>query len=156
MQNHFESSKRIISVLMIFILLFQQFGCVNTYVITTDNLPAYSPKFAYEILCDKKVYIMEKIEVKNDTLSGKIFDPEWEVLSTNNFIHIYPSSDSLVTINKAKVLSIPLSGILKVKSVEKARGKSTILVLGGVCLALLILAGIAMSSMEIPLEIGGW
>jgi len=154
MQNHFESLRRIISVLMIFILLLQQFGCVNTYVITTDNLPAYSPKFAYEIHCDKKVYIMEKIVVKNDTLSGKIIDPEWEVLSTSNFIHIYPSSDSLVTINKAKVLSIPLSGILKVKSTEKARGKTTILVLGSVGIAILILIGISISSMEYSLDMG--
>ncbi len=154
MHNHFESVRRIISVLMIFILLLQQFGCVNTYVITTDNLPAYSPKFAYEIHCDKKVYIMEKIVVKNDTLSGKIIDPEWEVLSTSNFIHIYPSSDSLVTINKAKVLSIPLSGILKVKSTEKARGKTTILVLGSVGIAILILIGISISSMEYSLDMG--
>lgn len=154
MQNHFESLRRIFSVLMIFILLLQQFGCVNTYVITTDNLPAYSPKFAYEIHCDKKVYIMEKIVVKNDTLSGKIIDPEWEVLSTSNFIHLYPSSDSLVTINKAKVLSIPLSGILKVKSTEKARGKTTILVLGSVGIALLILIGISISSMEYSLDMG--
>lgn len=154
MHNHFESVSRIISVLMIFILLLQQFGCVNTYVITTDNLPAYSPKFAYEIHCDKKVYIMEKIVVKNDTLSGKIIDPEWEVLSTSNFIHLYPSSDSLVTINKAKVLSIPLSGILKVKSTEKARGKTTILVLGSVGIALLILIGISISSMEYSLDMG--
>jgi len=154
MQNHFESLRRIISVLMIFILLLQQSGCVNTYVITTDNLPAYSPKFAYEIHCDKKVYIMEKIVVKNDTLSGKIIDPEWEVLSTSNFIHIYPSSDSLVTINKAKVLSIPLSGILKVKSTEKARGKTTILVLGSVGIAILILIGISISSMEYSLDMG--
>lgn len=154
MQNHFESLRRIISVLMIFILLLQQFGCVNTYVITTDNLPAYSPKFAYEIHCDKKVYIMEKIVVKNDTLSGKIIDPEWEVLSTSNFIHIYPSSDSLVTINKAKILSIPLSGILKVKSTEKARGKTTILVLGSVGIAILILIGISISSMEYSLDMG--
>ena len=154
MQNHFESLRRIISVLMIFILLLQQFGCVNTYVITTDNLPAYSPKFAYEIHCDKKVYIMEKIVVKNDTLSGKIIDPEWEVLSTSNFIHLYPSSDSLVTINKAKVLSIPLSGIIKVKSSEKARGKTAILVLGSVGIALLILIGISISSMEYSLDMG--
>ena len=154
MHNHFESVRRIISVLIIFILLLQQSGCVNTYVITTDNLPAYSPKFAYEIHCDKKVYIMEKIVVKNDTLSGKIIDPEWEVLSTSNFIHIYPSSDSLVTINKAKVLSIPLSGILKVKSTEKARGKTTILVLGSVGIAILILIGISISSMEYSLDMG--
>jgi hypothetical protein len=97
---------------------------------------------------------MEKIVVKNDTLSGKIIDPEWEVLSTSNFIHIYPSSDSLVTINKAKVLSIPLSGILKVKSTEKARGKTTILVLGSVGIAILILIGISISSMEYSLDMG--
>jgi hypothetical protein len=152
MQNHFESVRRIIAVLMIFILLLQQFGCVNTYVITTDDLPAYSPKFAYEIHCDKKVYIMEKVEVKNDTLSGKIFDPEWEVLTTYNFIHIYPSSDSLVTINKAKVISIPLTGIIKVKSTERAKGKTTALVVGSISIALIILAGINLSKMEWDLD----
>lgn len=154
MHNHVESLRRIISVLMIFILLLQQSGCVNTYVITTDNLPAYSPKFAYEVHCDKKIYILEKIEVKNDTLSGIIIDPEWEVLSTSNFIHLYPSSDSLVTINKAKVLSIPLSGILNVKSTERARGKTAILVLGSVGIAILILIGISISSMEYSLDMG--
>jgi hypothetical protein len=156
MKIHFESIKKNISVLMIFILLIQQFGCVTTNVVTTNNLPAYSPKFAYEIHCQKTIYIMEKIAVKNDTLTGKLFDPEWELLSTSNFIHIYLSSDSLVTISKANVLSIPLSGIVQVKSKEKAKGKTAVLVVGSIGLALIILAGIGMSQMKFSFTIHGW
>lgn len=146
MKNKLHPFARNIAVLMSFILLIQQFSCVNSKIITTADLPSYYPKYAYEIHCQESVYLLEKIVITNDTLTGRVLNPEWEVLQTSNFIHIYPSSDSLVKINSAKILSLPLSGIIKAESKEKAHGKSTLLVLSGITVVLLILLGFAMAS----------
>lgn len=146
MKKYLHEMKRITAILMIFILLIQQFGCVNSATLTTRDLPSYSPKYAYAVHCHKLVYIMEKIQVTNDTLSGKIFNPDINILQTDDFIHIYTYSDSLVKINTEKILSLPLSGIKKVKRIEEAPGKTTGLVIGAVVLALLIAAGISLSS----------
>lgn len=148
MKNYFKASKSIISQMLIFILLLQQYGCVTSNVISTADLPAYSPKFAYAIHCHKSVYVLQKITVVNDTLSGKIYNPQLEILATGDFIHIYPSSDSLVKVSQAKILSLPLSGIIKAKSSQEDATKTTVLVLGGIGLVLIILAGIAISSMN--------
>lgn len=145
--------KIIVTVSMSFILLIQQFSCVNSKIITTADLPSYYPMYAYEIHCQKTVYYLEKIVVINDTLSGRVLNPEWEVLQTSNFIHIYPSSDSLVKINSSKILSLPLSGIVKVESKEKAHGRTTILIFGGITATLLIILGIAMASSSFSLDL---
>jgi hypothetical protein len=146
MKELLHELKRITAISMIFFLMIQQFGCVNSSILTTDNLPSYSPNYAYAVHCHKLVYIMEKIQVTNDTLSGKIYNPDINILQNDNFIHIYPSSDSIVKINTEKILSLPLQGIKSVKSIEEAPGKTTGLVIGGVVLVLLIAAGISLSS----------
>jgi hypothetical protein len=132
MNKYLQEIKRIIAAIMIFILLLQQFGCVNSKVISTADLPSYNPKYAYAIQCDKSVYLSEKVVVTNDALSGKVFNPDWEVLQTENFIRIYTSTDSLVNINLANILSLPISDIIKVESIGKAHGKTTGLVIGDV------------------------
>jgi hypothetical protein len=139
--------------LLIFILLLQQFGCVSLNTISTANLPAYSPKYAYAIHCHKSVYVLQKIAVVNDTLSGKIYNPQTDVLATGKMIRIYLSSDSLVKISPTNILSLPLSGITKVQTVEEDSGKTTALVLGSIGLVLLLLAGIALSSMSVSFHI---
>ena len=152
MKKYLEASKRIISLFMIFLLLVQQFGCVTSAVIPIADLPAYYPKYAYAVHCRKSVYILPKIAVVHDTLSGKIYNPDSEILATGNFIHIYPSADSLVQIREANILSLPLSGILQVKRTEEAPGKTAALILGGIGLVLLVLAGIAFSSLHFSLD----
>ncbi len=148
-----EAIKRIISLSMIFVLLVQQYGCVTSNIISTANLQAYSPEFAYAIHCHKSVYVLQKIAVVNDTLSGKIYNPDFDVLTTGDFIRIYPTADSLVRISPAKILSLPLAGVLKVQRIEEDPGKTTALVLGGIGLALLVLIGIGISSMHFSIDI---
>jgi hypothetical protein len=153
MEKQDRPIRGIISLVIILILLMEQTGCVTSNEIARDNLPAYYPRYAYAVHYRKSVYIMEKIGVRNDTLSGKIFNPDWEVLTANKFIHIYPSSDSLVRIDSAKILCIPLSGIEKVKSIEKARGKTTALVLGSVGVVLILLFVISFASMDLSMHL---
>ena len=140
--------KSILSLLMIFILLIQQFGCVNSKIITTAELPSYYPKYVFKIHSKKSAYCLENVAFKNDTLSGKIMNEDPELVKY--YVHIYPTSDSVVKVNKAMILSIPLTGIMKIKSTESAPGKSTLLFLGSVALIAIIIAA-ATFSMEITL-----
>jgi len=139
---------------MIIIMLIQQSGCVTSTVIPTNSIPPNDPRYAYAVHCHKVVYIMEKIAITNDTLSGKLFNPDLEILQTGNFIHIYPDSDTLVKINTSKILSLPLAGIKKVKSTEEAPRKTVLLVIGGIVVTVLVLAGIALSSSSSSMNIG--
>lgn len=138
MKKPLHPIRGIVSLLMIFILLLPQPGCVTTQIISTADLPSYYPKFTYAIHCAKSVYFLDKIAVTNDTLSGKI-DPEPDTLQTIDFINIYPSSDSLVRIDTAMILSIPLAGILKAESRKVDTGKTTLSIIGGVALFILII-----------------
>jgi hypothetical protein len=148
-----EAIKRIISLSMIFVLLVQQYGCVTSNIISTANLQAYSPEFAYAIHCHKSVYVLQKIVVVNDTLTGKIYNPDFDVLTTGNFIRIYPTADSIVKISPEKILRLPLAGIKHVKSIEEDPSKTTALVLGSIILTLLLLIGIGISSMHFSIDI---
>jgi hypothetical protein len=140
--------KSILSLLTIFIILIQQFGCVNSKITTTTELPSYYPKYAYKLYYKNSYYYLENIVFKKDTLSGKISkeDPEF----AKYIVHLYLTSDSLVKINKAMMLSIPLSGIMKIKSTESAQGKSTLLVLGSIAVIAIIIFA-ATFSLEITL-----
>jgi len=145
MKKFLQLSKRSISMFMVLVLLIQQFGCVTSKIIPSSSLPSTDPTFAYAVHCHKTVNIMEKIVVSNDTLSGKIFNRELEILQTDNFIHIYLYSDSLVKINSDNILSIPLVAIEKVKGTKEAPRKTAFLVIGGLLFATVTIIFISLS-----------
>ena len=146
MKKFAQLSHRIISLFLAFALLIQQYGCVTSSSIQTSSLPSNDPTFAYAVHCHKSVYIMEKIVVRNDTLSGKVFNRDLEILQTENFIHIYPYSDSSVKINSDKILSIPLAAIEKAKGIKEAPRKTAFLVLGGLLFATITIIFISLGN----------
>lgn len=152
MKKYLESLKRIITLFMIFILLIQQFGCVNSKILIAADLPSHYPKYLFKIHCKKTVYSLDSVAFTYTTLTGRISDEE--PLQSKYIVHIYPTSDSVVTINKAMLLSIPFSGIEKIKSTESAPGKSAVLVVGSIALIALIIGIVSALSMDINLDFG--
>jgi len=150
MKKYVESLKRIITLLMIFILLIQQFGCVNSKILITADLPSHYPKYLFKIHCKKTVYSLDSVTFSNNTLTGKINDEE--PLQYKYIVHVYPTSDSVVKINKAMLLSLPFSGIEKIKSTEAAPGKTAIFVLSSIALLALIIGIISALTMDFDLD----
>jgi hypothetical protein len=141
MNKCFKSIQKMMSLIMIFALLSGQFGCVNSKIITTSQLPSYYPKYLYKIHCKHRVYELENISFANDTLSAKINDEG--PMQTKHIIHIYPSSETLIQINKARILRMPLEGIKEIKCTDAAPGKSAALgvaVAGGIAVGAIIIA----------------
>ena len=154
MKTYFEQIKRICYLFMIFILLIQQFGCVNSKILITAELPSYYPKYIFKIHSQKTVYLLDSVAFSQNTLTGKI--SEEEPTQSKYVVHIYPTSDSVVKINKAMILSIPFSGIEKIKSTEAAPGKSVILVAGSIALLVLIISIVSALALELDLDMGIW
>jgi len=151
MKKYFGQLKRISSLLMIFILLIQQSGCVNSKILIAAELPSYYPKYLFKIHYKKTVYSLDSVSFSNNTLTGKISDEE--PLQSKYIVHIYPTSDSVVRIDKAMLLRMPFSGIEKIKSTEAAPGKSAILVVSSIALIALIVGIISALTMDFDIDL---
>ncbi len=104
-----------ISVSMIFILLIQLSGCYSYKTISSSDLPLPdSGKYPYVIHSQNSKYLLRNAVISNGILSGKI-DTVNDSRQIGGKIHIYLSSDSVMKINKEKILIIPLYGIVKVE-----------------------------------------
>jgi hypothetical protein len=136
MKKYLNSINKGISLLMIILLLIQQFGCTTTNSITSSNL-TISPKYLYKIYYHKSVYELKEPQITNGILSGKISIEE--SMKSGNIAYIYPVSDSAVRINPAKTLSIPLDKISQVKVEELAKGQTAALVICSFLAAIIII-----------------
>jgi hypothetical protein len=104
-----------ISVSMIFILLMQLSGCYSYRTISNSDLPlSDSGKYSYVIHSQNSKYLLKNTIISNGILSGKI-DSVNDSRQIGKKIHLYLSSDSVMKINKEKILSLPLDGIAKVE-----------------------------------------
>jgi len=124
----YSQIQKIIAVLMIFLLLIQLSGCYSTKIISSSALPlADSIKCSYTVHCHNSKYLLEKMNISNGILSGKI-DTMGISSHTKNRIHIYLLSDSVMKIDTGYILSIPLDGIEKVEIAKYDVGLIIILV----------------------------
>ena len=115
MKEH-SQIRKIISVLMIFLLLMQLSGCYVTKIIPSSALPLpKSEKYPYIIHSPHSKYLLRNTVVSNGILSGKI-DVTENSQYIGNKIHIYITSDSVMKINSGTIISIPLNDIVKVKT----------------------------------------
>jgi hypothetical protein len=144
MKNTLRQMKRIVSVLLIFIIMIQHSGCVSSINITSAELPAPS-KYAYIVHCQKSFYSLDNIVISNDTLSGKINN--LVPAQTKYIVRIFPISDSFVKIDTNLILRVPLNGISNMNKIVNAPGKTVALVagiLGGGLMVLMIIALVEM------------
>ena len=133
----YSQFQKIIAVLIIFFMLIQLSGCYSTKIISCYTLPlADSIKCTYTVHCNNSKYLLEKVNILNGILSGKI-DTTGNNYSIKNRVHIYLFSDSVMKINTVYILNLPLNDIIKVEIVKYEVGKTILLV--GVCGALCIL-----------------
>ena len=134
-----------ISVSMIFILLMQLSGCDSTKIISSSELPLPdSGKYPYIIHCQNSKYLLKNTIISNGILSGKI-DSVNDSRQIGKKIHLYLSSDSVMKINKEKILSIPLDGIAKVE-IAKVDVIGTIALAGVSALVIFTVVGWALFS----------
>jgi hypothetical protein len=119
--KEYSQIQKSISVLMIFILLVYLSGCTSIRNISKFDLPVPdSSKYAYIVHSEKSKFLLEKgAAISNGILSGKInkfYDDEQ--YDTGKKIHLYTSSNSVISIDTAKILSVPLNEITKVEIIK--------------------------------------
>jgi hypothetical protein len=130
-----------ISVSMIFILLIQLSGCYSYKIISSSDLPLpNSSKYPYIIHSQNSKYLLDNTVISNGILSGKI-DTVEDSRHIGNKIHLYLSSDSVMKIDKEKILSIPLNGIPKIEVAKVDVVKITLLI-AACSLGIIIVVGI--------------
>jgi hypothetical protein len=142
MKKYIKSIKSAFSLIMIFVLLIQQFGCTSTKVISTNDLKIY-PEYGYKIYYGKKLFALQDPVIANGVLTGKVLIKE--PTHMKKIIQIYPVSDSVISI-KSEVLSLPINKISTLKQVKSAPGKTTALIIGSSLSLIFALAAIPWQS----------
>lgn len=136
--------QKVISVLMIFNLLIYLSGCQSTRVISKSDLPVPdSGRYSYIVHSEKSNFLLDKgAAISNGKLSGKInrFSDD-EQYNNRKKIHLYTSSNSAISIDTGRILSVPIKEVTKVELIKADIGK-TMLFLAGYTLGLLLVAGL--------------
>lgn len=142
--KEYSMIQKFISVLMIFILLAYLSGCQSTRIISKYDLPVPdSGKYSYIVHSEKSKILLEKgSTISNGILSGKInkFSDD-EQYNHREKIHLYTSSNSAISIDTGRILSVPLKDVTKVELIKVDLGK-TMVFIAGYTLGLLLVAGL--------------
>lgn len=142
--KEYSQIQKVISALMIFILLIYLSGCQSTRIISKFDLPVPdSSKYSYIVHSEKsKILLDNGAAISNGILSGKInkFSDD-EQYSNGKKIHLYTSSNSAISIDTGRILSVPLKEVTKVELIKVDLGK-TMVFIAGYTLGLLLVAGL--------------
>jgi hypothetical protein len=138
--KEYSQIQKFLSVLMIFVLLGYLTGCESTRIISKLDLPVPdSGKYSYIVHSEKSKFLLDKGSIiSNGILSGKIkrFSDD-EQFSKGNRIHLYASSNSVISIDTGRILSVPINEISKVELAKIDMGKTMVFIAGyalGLCL----------------------
>ncbi len=142
MKNHSQLN-RTLSLLLIFVILIQQFGCISTKKIQPTDLSIYEGN-QYKLRYRFAVYDVKEAQVSNNTLHGKI-DLTYKSSQKNNFVYIQPIADSLVKIDSNYYFSVPLIGIKKVYKKDKEPVQTALVICGSIVGILLLVAVLTTS-----------
>jgi len=123
-------------MLLIFLVLLLFSGCY-TYKDAPGSDLTDSGKYFYEIYTGNATYKLDNTEISDGILTGKIVG----MSSRTQKIKIFLTSDSLVSVNQNKILSVPVNQIAKVQKPE-INGFSTAICIIIVIAALVITIGI--------------
>ena len=137
MEKH-SQPRRIISVLMSFILMIEFTGCYTTRVISA---PEIGSSGKYLVHCKNSKYQVNDIVISNGILSGKL-NLSGENYGSVNKTNIYVSSDSVIKINDG-LISLPVSSITKIEQKVHDPGKTKTLT------AILIVSGCVAAAVGI-------
>jgi hypothetical protein len=142
--KEYPQIQKSVSVLMIFILLAYLSGCESTRIISKSDLPVRdSGKYDYMVHSEKQKFLLEKgSAISNGMLSGKIskvYDDEQ--YDTGKKVHLYISSNSVISIDTGRILSVPLNEVTKVEYTKVDMGK-TMVYLAGCTLGVFLVVGL--------------
>jgi hypothetical protein len=127
--EEYSQLRKIVSILMIFILLIYLSGCYSTRIISSSDLPfPGSSKHDYIIHGQYSKCVLDNAVISNGILSGRIEGED--STHTGYKIHVFLSSDSVMKINTEKIFSVPLDRIAKIEIRKVAAGKTILLVVG--------------------------
>lgn len=138
---------QIASLLLIFVLLIANTGCVGFKVIPSSNLPVagYS---SYKIKTHNSYNLISNAAVINGILSGKI--DSVAPVDRHSIINVYISSDSVVKFKTGNILSIPLESITRVEEPKPSVLLTSLLIGGVVLVFVLILNSITFDFNPLP------
>ena len=138
--KEYSQIQKFISVIMIFVLLGYLTGCESTRIISKLDLPVPdSGKYSYIVHSEKSKFLLDKGSIiSNGILSGKIkrFSDD-EQFSKGKIIHLYVSSNSVISIDTGRILSVPINEVSKVELAKVDMGKTMVFIAGyalGLCL----------------------
>jgi hypothetical protein len=142
--KEYPQTQKSVSVIMIFILLAYLSGCESTRIISKSDLPMPdSDKYDYMVHSEKQKFLLEKgSSISNGILSGKIskvYDDEQ--YDTGKKVHLYVSSNSVISIDTGRILSVPLNEVTKVEYTKVDMGK-TMVYLAGCALGVVLVVGL--------------
>ena len=147
--KEYSQIQKFISVLMIFILLIYLSGCTSTRIISKSELPIPdSSKYAYIVHSEQSKFLLEKgSTISNGILSGKInkiYDDEQ--YDNGKKIHLYTSSNSAISIDTGRILSVPLNEVTRVEFIKVDLGKTIVFIAGSVLGVFLVVGLIILNS----------
>jgi lysine/ornithine N-monooxygenase len=142
--KEYSQIQKCISVLMIFILLAYLSGCQSTRIISKFDLPIPdSTKYAYIVHSEKSKFLLDRgSTISKGILYGKInkiYDDEQ--YDNGKKIHLYTSSNSVISIDTGRILSVPLNEVTKVEFIKVDLGK-TIVFIAGYAIGVFLVVGL--------------
>jgi hypothetical protein len=144
--NEYPQILKSVSVMMIFIMLAYLSGCESTRVISKSALPIpESDKYEYMVHSEKQKFLLEKgSTISNGVLSGrinKVYDDEQ--YDPGKKVHLYISSNSVISIDTGMIISVPVNEVKKVEYTKTDVGK-TIVCIAGCALGVFLVVGLVI------------
>jgi hypothetical protein len=134
----YTQPQKIVSVLITYILLIQFTGCYSTKIISTSEI---TQSDSYLVHSKKSTYLAYNVTISDEILSGTL-DFNNKKFTDPKYLHIYLSSDSLLTINNSQI-SFPINSIKEIKQKVPDAGKTKTLKI------LLIVAGVTVVTVSV-------
>jgi len=151
--NKYLHIRKFISLLVIYALIIHSSGCYSTKAISGSDLPLpYSVKYSYIIHAGKKNYRLEKVTIINDTLSGRLNSEKSP--GTSDKIFLYLPSDSLLKVDSADYVRIPLDSFMKVELKELSTAKTIALVILCIPVLIIVIGAIDLAINGFDMDLG--
>jgi hypothetical protein len=142
--NVISRHKKFISVILIFLILIQIPGCVNTKPFTSvSDIPVYK-KYTYIVHSPTTKYQILNFRFSDDTISGNLINGKHA--KTTHKVHFYVPADSVLKFNSDMTLVLPVDKISKIELETPAKGATAILIAGSLIVAVIIITVLSIDA----------
>ena len=136
--------KKFISVILIFVILIQIPGCVNTKSINSVSEIPVSEKYTYIVHSPTTKYQILNISISDGTISGNLINGKHA--QTTRKVHFYLAADSVLNLNSDMILLLPVDKISKIELETPAKGATAILLGGALLVVVIIIEAVVVSA----------